>query len=923
MSKLYTESNEIYGVTISSDGSNINYIDPTEGPKEIPDITGHANSFLQVNSTETNIQWTDLSGGGSGIPINRVILGLGSSTDPSLTFTGDTDTGIYSQNANEITFTTNATQRLKIDNSSVDVGTALNNLNLNVIGNSSASNFRAGNGTIANPSYAFSTSGGNDTGMFYLFDTIDRLRFSAGGTNTLEMNNAQSFFNNRLLANAAGTNTTPALTFHNDSATTGYSGQRVSASTDPRLWAVVSGVQATELTPTQFNIGLTNSNNTNLKTLNQNGSSNFNTFTPTYTNIINTQITSTLTSGNWYNIDYNPTTGVYIAGSNGSGAGIVRIAVSAPNNLTSWTTYNDTTFALGNIRHVAYGPTPNIWVVGTGSSTTGNFYYSTDTINWTNVGTGAPFASARVYNRLKWINGQFIGLTNGSILVYSNNGTTWTSRVINGTSYTLQDIVYSSEISMYVITTTSGAVLYFNDTAGTGITASTTFTAQTTNVYASNAVSWSPKLSMFIIQNASVATQWASSSDGINWRTYTTTALNGVNSRIEWVPDFGGLFVACQAATNSNSIVSRDGLSWTQIPLTISGQTRGFYYNSSQKVYVFGLDGNLTFKNASTDFSNYIDSDNIYNSFNSNTRYIDTIEYQSQTITCVSGNNHFTPSQFNRSVVNFDTTATNANIYLQGASFNGKVGMRYRIRKEASTLYNVRIHGYETCRLITPYGEVASFNSQSTPLSYSIIPAGYYGSFELTRVNDTSNGLWVVDNVNVYDNSGNHREINNLSVAGDLSVVGTINLTGDLNYVGNPRMSSFEMRTVAVYDADINVPHFLGCYCDQLLGGGNIVITLKNLGVNGEGKTFYLFRTEGTTNPVQITNDSGIDALLQYWNNVNKAEAITPVINGGTYIVINSAGGVNVNYSWWKFIYMTINGSRRWIGKQLASCWDN
>jgi len=733
----------------------------------------------------------DISMSGS-ISAENLFLGNGTIPQPYISFVEDTDTGITNSASDELTMYTNGVNRLTVNNSGVTVGTATNNLNLIVNGISSATTFRAGDGIVGTPSYSFTNGQGTDTGMYYVYDAVnnaDRIRFSVNNAFIQELNTTQSYFNNRLLANnSAGNNTTPAVIFSTDSSTTGYSGQRTNASTDPRLWAIVNGVQATELTTTQFNVGLTNSNNTNMKTLNQNGASNFNSFTPTYTNIINTQLTTNRTDGNWYNIDYNPTTGVYIAGNNGSGAGVVRIAVSASNNLTSWTTYNDSTFAYGNMRHVAYGPTPNIWVVGTNGLVGRNFFYSTNTTAWTLVsdtGGNSHFATSRSYTRLKWINGQFVALTSESNVAFSTDGINWTLRQINATLYTLNDIVYSSELRMYVVSTTTAAVLYFNDTTGTGITASTTFTAQTSNVYASTAVAWSPKLSIFIIQNTSVNNNWASSSDGISWRTYNVSSVNAVNGRIEWVPDFGGLFVACQAATTNNCLVSRNGINWTQIPLTITGQSRGFYYNTSQKVFIFGLDANLTFKNASTDFNNYIDSDAIYNTFNSNTRFSDVIEYQNQVITPVSGNNHFSLSQFTRPEVVFDTASANANIYLQGASFNGRVGCKFKFIKSNSN-NNVRIHGYETTTLISPTGNVSLFNAQSSPQAYAIIPAGYFGSFELTRISDAVNGVWVIDNVDVYDSTGNVREVGNLSVAGVSSA--TAFRAGD-GSVGTPAYS--------------------------------------------------------------------------------------------------------------------------------------
>jgi len=900
---LYSDNDTTYDMSVSSTGTVLSYSDITTRVP-LPSIQANANKYLKVRNDGQNLEWAEVEIGGG---LELILDERTASNPPSVCFedTSGTkyNTGINmyrdTSNANEetISFYADNTLKMKIAETSVNVET-----NLNVNGNSSATNFRAGNGTTANPSYSFTTSNGQDTGMFYnnTGGNNDEIRLSAHGavSMVLQQPGGTSFTNTKLLINT-GSTTNPGLIFNSTAVNTGFSGD-----VSNNLYTLTAGSINTTHTNNSFEVGRTNLNNTNTRILNQNGPSNFNTFTPTYTNIINTQITSGRTDGNYFNIDYNPTTGVYIAGTNGSGAGIVRIAVSGANNLTSWTTYNDTTFAFGNMRLVAYGPTPNIWVVGTGSSVTANFLYSTNTTTWTSVGSAAPFNTARAYSRLKWINGQFVGLTTASNVVFSSDGINWTLRQINATSYTLQDIVYSSELRMYVITTTSAAVLYFNDTAGTGITSTTTFTAQTTNVYASNAVAWSPKVSMFIIQNTSVATQWASSSDGINWRTYTTTALNANNGRLEWINDFGGLFVGCQAATNANCIVSRDGITWTQINLTISGQSRGFYYNYSQKVFVFGLDANLTFKNALTDFNNYIDSDAIYNTFNSNIRFSDVIEYQNQAITPVSGNNHFTVSQFNRPEVVFDTTNTNANIYLQGASFAGRVGTKFKFVKIATTTNNVRLHGFETCRLLTPLANVPSFNAQSSPLTYSILPAGVYGSFDLTRISDSGNGIWLVDNIMAMDANGTEVKISNLQTAGALFANGqvlTLRLTeGILEGTG----------ATVTHTVTLDTPYNLSVRRNQGSSTDIKVVEFTDLGTSGLGFVFYMFgESNHNTNGWQIKNSSGQD--LWFYDG-----AYTAVANTNSQTICS--GGFN-DFATYYCQYRTAGSQRRWIVRRMLS----
>jgi hypothetical protein len=61
-----------------------------------------------------------------------------------------------------------------------------------------------------------------------------------------------------------------------------------------------------------------------------------------------------------------------------------------------------------------------------------------------------------------------------------------------------------------------------------------------------------------------------------------------------------------------------------------------------------------------------------------------------------------------------------------------------------------------------------------------LIPQNYYGSFELTRVNDETDGIytgtWLVDNVNVFPLLGGQRYTTNVEIAGNLTVDGNINI---------------------------------------------------------------------------------------------------------------------------------------------------
>lgn len=760
--------------------------------------------------------------------------------------------------------------------------------------------FRAGDGIVGTPSFSFSNTNGTDTGMFYVFDTIDRLRFSAGGTNTLEMNNNQSFFNNRLLANATGNNTTPALIFHNDSSSTGYSGQRTNPLTDPRLWAVVNGVQSTELTTTQFNIGLNTSNNTNMKTLNQNGATNFNTFTPSYSSFLVPQTAIGTIGQSLSGVDFDGTN--YVVSVVGTGVGN-KLFVSS--NLSTWTTISDTnsTINLGNSQ-VQYGN--GIWCYLSRTSNTRQLWTTTtpaDPASWTQTANVSPWSGNRQTNRLRFINGQFIVLNNNSTIRYSSNGLTWTEYTANGTAYAMNDIAYSPELQRYVIVCGVDVLLHFS---GNTINSSSTFTAITTGVERANGITYSSKLGMFLYHtNINPFQNYFYSRDGINWTSYTNpTSVTASNNTI-WINDFGGFFLDMQF-NNNNLAISRDGLSFQTIPNNLSLNSVNCVYNSTNKVLlIVGSSGSWgTYRNLLTDFNNYLDSDNIYNTFNSNVRFADTIEYQSQNITTATGNTHFPVSFFNRSVINFDTSSSNANIYLQGTSYNGRVGMKFKFVKTASTANNVRLHGFETCRLLTPLGNVPSFNAQSSPQTYSILPAGVFGSFDLTRVSDSGNGIWLVDNVMAMDANGTEVAISNLQSAGDLFALGrvlTLRLTDGL-LEGNTAIETHTTTIDTPYNLTINRNGSNGTHIK--------LVDFTDIGADKVGFVFYMGQQANTNLTIwQIKNSSGRDLWLH-------EAAYDAVANTGVRTLATST--VN-NFNTYYCSFITVGGDRRWIVRRFVN----
>lgn len=734
---------------------------------------------------------------------------------------------------------------LRINNSgtSVEWSNQLNIGSLTTTGNITADKFYAGNGASANPSFSFSTATGQDTGLSYEFSSnIDRLRFNVGGALLQEMNANQSIYYNRVNCNSGSqSSTVPGLNFHFNSTNTGYSGEQTNSATDPRLWAIVNGIQSTELTRTNFNIGLNTSNNTNMKTVNVNGPSNFNAYTPNYSLILTPTISTGLdpigAASRLLDIAYNTSNGVYVICSNTSTAGHQRLFISEPNNLTTWTELTNTTINMNQVVSVAFGN--DIWACVSASNQARRLYYTTDVTaktGWTQVVNSQTWQNARQVQKIEFINGQFITLDADSRVKISTNILTWTEgNITNTTDNFLSDITYSPQLQRYVIVSrTSSRIFYYNGTSlPTGV--SNFFTAVTVDGPL-RAIEWSPKLGIFTTSPNTAEGPFMISKDGINW--YSPGTLPFIAQCINWVNDFGGFFIASAEQTNNNMAVSRDGINWSYVPLTFTAAGNASYYNPVTKMFVFTGNDVIHYRDVNTLFSSYVDTDLIYNTFNSNVRFDDIIEYKTQLITTETANTHYTVSVLNKPNIDVNTTNANFNIYMQGTSFNGRLGTTYKIYKYASSNNNVRIHGYETTNIISPLGNISGFNAQSSPQIYNLIPAGYFGDFELVRVSDSGNGTWLITNLNVYDSTGTKREIGSLSIANNLSIDGSFSTNGiniNRNFIWTP--SAGVVQTL-IYDINTH-----GSYVQINAVNDNqtVFITLPNLNIAGyQNKTFLL-----------------------------------------------------------------------------------
>jgi hypothetical protein len=107
-------------------------------------ITGNTAGFTTVTGTTVTgttanfvtLSGTTITGGTINVTTTNITSGIfaaGSAAAPSIAFTGDTDTGIYSPGANQVAISTNGTERLFVDATGVVVAGTLSRNGFNVV----------------------------------------------------------------------------------------------------------------------------------------------------------------------------------------------------------------------------------------------------------------------------------------------------------------------------------------------------------------------------------------------------------------------------------------------------------------------------------------------------------------------------------------------------------------------------------------------------------------------------------------------------------------------------------------------------------------------------------------------------------------------------------------------------------------------
>ena len=158
---------------------------------------------------------------------NQVIVGAGSVGTPSISFSGDTNTGIY---------------RTATDNFDISVN-AVNKLNISTSAFSPKDTIRATIGTNSVPSYAFSAE--TNSGLYQ--SDLGNIDISVAGTNKLNISST-AFTPKDTIRAIAGTNTIPAYSFSQDTNSGLYQ------SAVDNIDISVNGTNKLNISATNFNV---------------------------------------------------------------------------------------------------------------------------------------------------------------------------------------------------------------------------------------------------------------------------------------------------------------------------------------------------------------------------------------------------------------------------------------------------------------------------------------------------------------------------------------------------------------------------------------------------------------------------------------------------------------------------------------------
>lgn len=149
--------------------------------------------YLYKKTSDDNLYWKTLGGGETAIPLNSgvtwpILAPTSAVSAPSYSFSGNTNTGIYSSGADTLDFATNGANRLKIADALITSTVGLTISAGNLTASSSTvrgSKFIGGNGTAGAPSFTFAPD--ITSGIYYDVGT-SYVGIVQGTTNVMQLN---------------------------------------------------------------------------------------------------------------------------------------------------------------------------------------------------------------------------------------------------------------------------------------------------------------------------------------------------------------------------------------------------------------------------------------------------------------------------------------------------------------------------------------------------------------------------------------------------------------------------------------------------------------------------------------------------------------------------------------------------------------
>jgi len=240
------------------------------------------------------------------------------------------------------------------------------------------------------------------------------------------------------------------------------------------------------------------------------------------------------------------------------------------------------------------------------------------------------------------------------------------------------------------------------------------------------------------------------------------------------------------------------------------------------------------------------------------------------------GTTSISTGSLTRNYIDCNTSSGNVSITLIGsgnsASTNTLEGTRFKFQK-MDLSNSIRIVGLfaQPTAIETPMVTVGSFNDISTPNIITIIPANYKGSFELVRVDSTTNGTWRVENLQIFDavgvtrtnelivfrNNGDQKlkvgsgvDIGTNSILCDTTIYGNLTVTSN-SYAIFDRFRLKHDTTAKSSDFTLSSTNKATMFIDT--SSSNVTITLPN---NIQEEHFILEK-RAAANSLILTTSSG------------------------------------------------------------------